>query len=828
MTASIGTQNIFDLLNWDLTNGAIMMNEAIPEINQRPLTSRVGEEASHDRSHTMTKEEVTAAAAVASLAAKAASMAAVDLNIFKKRERSEADQTSTPSSLSSCSSFQDKDSEQAERSRQKIARLDGHSVGPSTQASPGATTKSTVPPATQHAKASDTSATAAPLLHQQMLPLGPKPPSAPATPLIHTTSHTVTTVAPTLHQQMLPLGPKPPPAPATPPTQHGTTSDITAAVAPPLHQQMLPLGPKPPPAPATPAIKHGTTSGTVEGEAPPLHPQHQPPGPTSNSDPSNSEDSSTELVLRPFPYFYYRDFSTVPDPDPFTPLTAPGRVPNFPAKMHSILSRADLVDIVAWMPHGRAWRVLKPREFECRVIPTYFEHAKFSSFIRQANGWGFRRLTQGKDRNAYYHEMFLRGLPHLCKMMKRPGVSEKQSADPDQEPDFYKITEEHPVPEQAEDDSILLQCTLQGGPKARMPVYFGALPSSTSATGGAAQVSHSTSSAPGQQYVHPEAPSQHSNPFSLDPHHTMHPPAPHMTEPNRPSNLDYSHAPSGGNTTAQAGSNGSLPPSVNSVLPQSGYSGGSPSIPSPIAEVLNQPFSSDPAKQFAAGFAAAASLSHEQLQKILSQALSAAPPKTLAPSGHPSDSSPAQQQVYHQGPPVPTGEHLYLPTSAAQATGHHAHNPAPTWKDHGQHTMHQDHVHTTLPTQQHHGNVPQPISHHQHYQTPPSPPHRTSHRPQADDYHPHYVNSQTHYHSYPPGPAAPPGPPPPPQHHHPTTGASQYGSATLPPQPTPTHHKYPGGESHQHHYQQQHPIHHQHQHPVEYHHHYHHQNPPTM
>ena len=110
------------------------------------------------------------------------------------------------------------------------------------------------------------------------------------------------------------------------------------------------------------------------------------------------------------------------------------------------------------------------------VIPTYFEHAKFSSFIRQANGWGFRRLTQGKDRNSYYHPLFLRGLPHLCKKMKRPGVSEKQAVEPEHEPDLFRIAQEHPLPKagsKADDDSLLLQCTLQGGPKARMPVYCG-------------------------------------------------------------------------------------------------------------------------------------------------------------------------------------------------------------------------------------------------------------------------------------------------------------------------------------------------------------------
>jgi hypothetical protein len=88
-------------------------------------------------------------------------------------------------------------------------------------------------------------------------------------------------------------------------------------------------------------------------------------------------NSSTEKsplnskTIKPYPYFYYRDFSTVPDPDPLVPLTAIGRMPNFPAKMHSILSRADLSHIVCWMPHGRSWKVLKPEEFEQSVIPTY-------------------------------------------------------------------------------------------------------------------------------------------------------------------------------------------------------------------------------------------------------------------------------------------------------------------------------------------------------------------------------------------------------------------------------------------------------------------------
>ena len=196
--------------------------------------------------------------------------------------------------------------------------------------------------------------------------------------------------------------------------------------------------------------------------------------------PAPEDDLEDELM--PAPFYYYKDFSTVSDPDSLTPLTPPGRVPNFPAKMHAILSRSDLTEIVCWLPHGRAWKVLKPREFEVRVIPTYFEHAKFSSFIRQANGWGFRRITHGKDRNSYYHPLFLRALPHLCKEMKRPGVAKKLAADPEHEPDLQAISDLHPVPTHFDDESILLHCTIIGGPKARMPIYSGALTSSSAAS----------------------------------------------------------------------------------------------------------------------------------------------------------------------------------------------------------------------------------------------------------------------------------------------------------------------------------------------------------
>ena len=121
---------------------------------------------------------------------------------------------------------------------------------------------------------------------------------------------------------------------------------------------------------------------------------------------------------------------------------------SFPTKLYKILSEPQYQDCIAWLPHGRAWRVLKPKVLEDEIIPKYFRSDRLASFMRQVNGWGFKRITEGPDLNAYYHEMFLRGLPHVCNKMRRPVKGESGlSRDLGQHPDFYKISMFAPLPE---------------------------------------------------------------------------------------------------------------------------------------------------------------------------------------------------------------------------------------------------------------------------------------------------------------------------------------------------------------------------------------------
>jgi hypothetical protein len=55
----------------------------------------------------------------------------------------------------------------------------------------------------------------------------------------------------------------------------------------------------------------------------------------------------------------------------------------FPVKLHMMLSDPSYCTYLQWSPHGRAWRILKPKEFESDIIPKFFRSAKYASFMRQ-------------------------------------------------------------------------------------------------------------------------------------------------------------------------------------------------------------------------------------------------------------------------------------------------------------------------------------------------------------------------------------------------------------------------------------------------------------
>lgn len=103
--------------------------------------------------------------------------------------------------------------------------------------------------------------------------------------------------------------------------------------------------------------------------------------------------------------------------------------------------------MIGWAHHGRSFFIRNPEEFVGSVLPcdahSMFSHTTFSSFQRQMNLYGFRRIRKSgtSDEGGYYHELFLQGRPDLCLKMRRVAVkgfrSESSNVDSYDIPKFH-------------------------------------------------------------------------------------------------------------------------------------------------------------------------------------------------------------------------------------------------------------------------------------------------------------------------------------------------------------------------------------------------------
>ena len=94
----------------------------------------------------------------------------------------------------------------------------------------------------------------------------------------------------------------------------------------------------------------------------------------------------------------------------------------FPWKLHRLLEEAELTGddrVISWLPGSKAFKVHDREEFARRIMPVYFTSAKYKTFQRSLNLWGFESVPKGPDRGACYHKYFVRGNPNLCEKMRR-------------------------------------------------------------------------------------------------------------------------------------------------------------------------------------------------------------------------------------------------------------------------------------------------------------------------------------------------------------------------------------------------------------------------
>ncbi|KAK8500569.1 hypothetical protein V6N13_073522 [Hibiscus sabdariffa] len=98
----------------------------------------------------------------------------------------------------------------------------------------------------------------------------------------------------------------------------------------------------------------------------------------------------------------------------------------FLTKTYQLVDDPSVDDLVSWNEDGSAFIVWQPAEFARDLLPKYFKHNNFSSFVRQLNTYGFRKLVP--ERWEFANDCFRRGEKELLRDIQRRKITPASAA----------------------------------------------------------------------------------------------------------------------------------------------------------------------------------------------------------------------------------------------------------------------------------------------------------------------------------------------------------------------------------------------------------------
>mmetsp|Transcript_63052 Transcript_63052/g.173020 ORF Transcript_63052/g.173020 Transcript_63052/m.173020 type:complete len:231 (+) Transcript_63052:562-1254(+) len=93
-------------------------------------------------------------------------------------------------------------------------------------------------------------------------------------------------------------------------------------------------------------------------------------------------------------------------------------------------------DVCSWSESGDSF-IIKDQERFTALLPHFFKHKNFRSFVRQLNFYGFRKIRMENSLLAqrpqhwaeFKHESFKKEQPGLLKLIKRTGTTDQNNRD---------------------------------------------------------------------------------------------------------------------------------------------------------------------------------------------------------------------------------------------------------------------------------------------------------------------------------------------------------------------------------------------------------------
>ena len=98
--------------------------------------------------------------------------------------------------------------------------------------------------------------------------------------------------------------------------------------------------------------------------------------------------------------------------------------PNFLLKLYTILETPEYKNIINWSEDGKYFSIINLHDFTENILPKFYKHNNFSSFVRQLNMYDFHKKRSNQNEHIFQHPKFIKGKQDLIKTIKRKNKKE--------------------------------------------------------------------------------------------------------------------------------------------------------------------------------------------------------------------------------------------------------------------------------------------------------------------------------------------------------------------------------------------------------------------